>query len=109
MTAEFNKNLLVRMNRELDADFDLKAFEHLAVYNPEMGRIESHLISQRPQTVEIDSHSIHFDAREGICTEHSHKFQLSEFARLAHAAGFEVAKVWTDDDGLFSVQYLAAR
>ncbi len=106
VTASFNKNLLRRLNRELDADFDLDTFRHKAIYNVAQGRIEMHLLSDRHQTVRVDGEEISFAAGETIHTEDSHKFALDEFAALARPAGWTVRRVWTDSDKLFSVQYL---
>lgn len=106
VTAAFNRNLLRRVNRELDADFDLTQFDHHAFYDADKGRIEMHLISRRAQTVQLDESVIHFRAGETIRTECSYKYSLLEFARLAAEAGFVVRNVWTDPRRLFSVQYL---
>ena len=106
ITAEFNRNVLVRMNRELDADFDVSEFEHRAVWVEEPGRVEMHLVSQVDQTVHLDDERIEFAAGEHICTEHSHKYTLEGFASLAAAAGLSVANVWLDTSKRFSVQLL---
>ena len=106
VTAAFNMNLLRRLNRELDADFDLDAFRHKAIYNAAQGRIEMHLVSDRHQTVGVDGEEISFAAGETIHTENSHKFTLDGFAALARPAGWTIRRVWTDSDKLFSVQYL---
>ena len=106
VTAEFNRNVLVRMNRELDADFDVSEFEHRAVWVEAPGRVEMHLVSQVDQTVHLDDERIEFQAGEHICTEHSHKYTLEGFASLAANAGFEVTNVWTDAAERFSVQLL---
>lgn len=106
VTAEFNKNLLVRFNRELDADFDLDAFRHLAVWNADEERIEIYLVSERRQTVHLDGEEISFEEGERILTEYSQKFTRESFARMAAKAGFEVVEVWTDPKDYFSVQYL---
>lgn len=109
VTAEFNLNLLVRINRELDGDFDVGAFAHRAVYEERHGRIAMYLISQREQVAHVGGRAFHFDEGERICTEYSHKYSLADFARLADAARLTVSHVWTDADGLFSVQYARAR
>ncbi|MCZ6559346.1 MAG: L-histidine N(alpha)-methyltransferase [Gammaproteobacteria bacterium] len=106
VTAEFNLNLLARLNRELDADFDLNSFAHRAVYNEDKGRIEMHLVSEKNQSVNIAGQQIDFAAGEHILTECSHKYELQEFAELAAEAGFTMRKVWTDPEKMFSVQYL---
>ncbi len=106
VTAEFNLNLLARLNRELNADFDLRTFTHRAVYNDGKGRIEMHLVSEKNQSANIAGQQIDFSAGEHILTECSHKYELQEFAELAAEAGFTVRKVWTDAERMFSVQYL---
>ena len=106
ITAEFNLNVLRRFNRELNADFELDAFRHRAIYNTELGRIEMYLVSQRAQIVTVAGSEIGFSAGEAILTECSYKYAVDEFAALAEQAGFELREVWTDDDRLFSVQYL---
>lgn len=106
VTAAFNRNLLVRINRELGADFDLGQFEHRAIVNEKHQRMEMHLVSRKRQVVHIDDASIWFAAGETICTEHSHKFTLEAFRDMAHAAGLVVRRVWLDEERLFSVQYL---
>lgn len=105
VTAEFNLNLLERINRELGADFDLGAFEHRAIWNPALNRIEMHLVSQRPQRVNIDGENFRFEAGETIHTENSHKFTIDGFADLA-SPWFRQDRVWTDDRRFFSLQYL---
>ena len=109
ITAEFNRNLLVRLNRELDADFDLEQWAHRAHYDRQAGRIEMHLVSRRDQTVHVAGETFDFAAGETICTEHSNKYRLDDFRALAEAAGWRVEQVWTDERAWFSVQYLVAR
>jgi len=106
ITAEFNYNLLTRINRELDANFLLDKFNHHAFYNKEHDRMESHLVSQCQQTVIINSHSFEFLSGESIHTENSYKYSIEEFNTIASQAGFRDKKVWTDSDDLFSVHYL---
>jgi dimethylhistidine N-methyltransferase len=108
VTADFNLNMLVRLNRECDADFDLDAFRHRAVYNGAEGRIEMHLVSKREQVAHVAGEQFTFRSGESILTEYSYKYHPGEFARLA-APYFTVEKVWTDVRALFSVQYLTAR
>jgi dimethylhistidine N-methyltransferase len=109
VTEAFNKNLLVRINRELGGDFELERFDHRAVVNQELGRVEMHLVSTRAQTVSVCGERFAFEAGESIHTENSHKFTLEGFAELAAEAGLAVRCVWTDPRRLFSVQYLAPR
>jgi dimethylhistidine N-methyltransferase len=106
VTAEFNLNILVRLNRVLESDFRVDRFNHVAVYDPRAGRIEMHLISMDDQTVRIDGVEIAFGKGESIWTESSYKFTPDEFAEIASASGFVVQRVWTDEQDLFSVQYL---
>ena len=108
VTAEFNLNLLIRLNRELGADFDIGAFRHEAVWDEAKGRIEMRLISTRAQTVNVAGHDFDFAPGEILVTEYSHKYSLEGFRGLAEANGFHVARVWTDPQGLFSVQLLEA-
>ncbi len=106
VTAEFNLNLLRRINAELGADFDPSAFRHRAAWNEGGGRIEMYLDSLLEQTVTIAGEPVSFSAGESIVTEYSHKYDLDDFAELAGNAGFRVADVWMDDERLFSIQYL---
>ena len=108
VTAAFNRNLLVRLNREADADFDLTAFAHRAVWNAEAGRIEMHLVSLRSQTVHVAGRPIGFARDEFIHTENSYKYTEAGFASLARSAGWHVARCWTDPEHLFSVHLLCA-
>jgi dimethylhistidine N-methyltransferase len=108
VTALFNLHLLERINKELDADFQLQYFQHYAFYNPWQSRIEMHLESLKDQCVHIGENEISFSQGESIWTESSYKYTLKEFAQLAFTAGFTVKRVWTDAQELFSVQYLVA-
>lgn len=108
VTAKFNMNLLVRMNRELGANFDTQQFEHKAFYNEKLGRIEMHLVSLTDQSVSIGGNSIRFEANETIHTENSYKYSLAEFDNIARAAGFTREAVWTDPSDKFSLQYFSA-
>jgi dimethylhistidine N-methyltransferase len=105
VTAAFNKNILVRINRELDADFDLDEFEHRAVYNKEKSRMEMHLISNSDQTVTIGDMKIDFEKGESIHTENSHKYSLDSFSKLAEDY-FDTVKSWMDEGQKFCIQYL---
>ena len=105
-TAAFNLNLLERMNRELDADFDLGAWAHRAGYNEQMGRVEMHLQSLRDQQVTVAGEVFDFSAGETIHTENSYKYHVDEFQDLARRAGMDSAGAWTDRKGLFSVHLL---
>ena len=105
VTADFNMNMLIRLNREFDANFDLDAFQHKAPYNESAGRIEMHLVSDREQTAWVAGESFHFSPGESIHTESSHKYDVAEFADIAGIAGFRAENVWTDPNKLFSVQF----
>lgn len=107
VTAEFDLNLLRRVNRELGADFDLDAFEHRAIYDVELGRIEMHLVSQQAQVVTLAGHRFTFAQGETIRTEYSHKYAIDGFRRMAAAAGFVGQRVWTDPHELFAVHFLS--
>ncbi len=106
ITADFNLNLLRRINRELGAGFDLSAFRHHSFYNAAHSRIEMHLVSLRDQRVRIGSRAFRIRAGESIHTENSCKYSEDEFRRLASSAGFEPAACWTDPERLFAVHYL---
>jgi dimethylhistidine N-methyltransferase len=106
VTAQFNLNLLARINRELDGNFPLDRFAHYAFYNPRLGRIEMHLVSLARQRIRAAGGQFSFDDGESIFTESSFKYTLEEFESLAAAGGWTVRQVWTDDRRLFSVQYL---
>ncbi len=109
VTRDFNLNILAHINRELGADFRLDRFLHRAFFRPELGRIEMHLVSTVAQIVRLGDAEIRFEKDESIHTENCHKYRLEDFAALAAEGGFEVEKVWTDGDRLFSVQYLRVR
>ncbi len=105
VTAEFNLNLLRRANLECGADFDLERWRHHAIYNASIGRIEMHLISGIDQTVRIADQEFRFRAGEKIITEFSYKYTPEGFIALAGVAGFEFARMWTDEARLFGVFY----
>jgi dimethylhistidine N-methyltransferase len=106
VTAAFNRNLLVRANRELDADFDTDAFAHRAVFNEVRSRVEMHLVSLKAQKVRIRGRAFSFAAGETIHTECSYKYTVEGFRALASSAGWHPKAVWLDDDRLFSVHAL---
>jgi L-histidine N-alpha-methyltransferase len=106
VTAAFSLNLLARVNRELDGDFDTTTFAHVALYNEDKGRIEIYLESLTDQTVHILGRSFTFSRGERIHTENSHKYSVSEFQDLARGAGWQPVTAWTDDDQLFSLHLL---
>jgi L-histidine Nalpha-methyltransferase len=109
ITADFDLNLLARINRELGGHFDLDAFGHRAVYDEGLGRIEMYLISKKDQRVCIDSFDLEvsLSAGEAIHTENSYKYSLPEIDSLAAAAGFRIASQWLDGQRRFSVNLLA--
>jgi dimethylhistidine N-methyltransferase len=96
VTAEFNRNLLRRLNRELDADFDVDAFRHLARYNPQIAAMESYLVSEREQQVRVAGERIHFMAWEAVQTEVSCKYREHDVRSFAERAGFEPAGWYYD-------------
>ena len=108
VTAAFNLNLLLHINAETGADFDLDHYRHVAFYNETAGRVEMHLESLADHTVTIGSREILIAEGERIWTESSYKYAVEEFAGLAERAGFAIHTVWTDRDRLFSVQFLTA-
>ncbi len=99
VTAQFNMNLLARINLELGGNFDLAAFEHRAFYNTERQRIEMHLLSRRRQRVTVCGERIDFRPGETIHTENSYKYTPASFAALARASGWSVLTAWTGPDG----------
>lgn len=103
LTAAFNKNLLVRLNRELGATFDLEGFAHRAVWNVAESRIEMHLVSLRRQDVDVPGAdlSLALDAGEHIWTESSYKFKVDDVERRLLNAGFEPVRRWIDEAGQF--------
>ena len=105
VTAEFNLNVLRRINREYGGTFDVDGFRHRAIYNEDDGRIEMYLDSLKDQSADVGGRTFQFAKGESINTEHSHKYTLDGFAAMAQAAGFRVQRVWTDSERLFSVQY----
>jgi L-histidine N-alpha-methyltransferase len=106
VTASFNRNLLVRINRELGGDFDVDAFAHRAFYNVAAGRIEMHLVSRRRQSVNIGVAEFFFAADQSIRTEYSYKYTFPMLRELAAAGGFAVEQTWVDERGYFSVSFL---
>lgn len=103
VTAAFNKNLLVRINRELDGDFALDGFDHKALFNADASRIEMHLESRAAQTATVAGRRFAFSSGETIHTENSHKYRPETVAAMAGAAGFRDVARFIDRDGLFGV------
>jgi dimethylhistidine N-methyltransferase len=108
VTARFNLNVMVRINRELGGNFDTNAFMHRAIYNRDRHRIEMHLISKKAQTVRVLGRSFSFRAGETIHTESSYKYSLERFTALARGSGWTALESWTDPAGMFSVHALVA-
>jgi dimethylhistidine N-methyltransferase len=105
VTAAFNRNLLVRLNRELDAEFELEAFEHRAVWNSAASRIEMHLESREAQRVHVGALDlkVEFAAGESIHTENSYKYRPGQAEALLAETGFRAEATWTDARGWFAV------
>jgi dimethylhistidine N-methyltransferase len=107
ITAAFNLNLLVRINRELCADFRVEQFRHYAFFNEPESRIEMHLVSETDQTVRIGTREIDIVRDESIHTENSYKYSQQQFREITTQVGFKVEKTWCDEHQLFCVQYLS--
>ncbi|MGH9522376.1 MAG: L-histidine N(alpha)-methyltransferase [Terriglobales bacterium] len=107
VTAQFNLNLLARINRELGGHFDLRTFRHIALWNAKQHRMEIYLESEIEQQIRIDALglSIRFDAGEWIHTENSHKYTVAGVRRMLRNAGFTPRAVWTDPKKWFSVHW----
>jgi dimethylhistidine N-methyltransferase len=106
VTAAFNRNLLVRINRELDADFPVTRFWHHAFYDPRNGRIEMHLVSQCDQRVKVGAEVFDFAEGESILTEYSYKYSVADLEKLSSRAGFRLKRRWLDENQYFCVLYL---
>ena len=104
LTAVFNLNQLARINRELDANFDLRSFSHHAFYNEEIGRVEIYIESLRKQTVAIRklNLSVEFKKGEMVHTENSYKYDLEDLSGLASETGFERTRTWVDHGRMFT-------
>lgn len=111
ITAQFNLNVLARINREFDADFNLARFEHCIIWNDHESRIEMHLESQCDQQVNINALdlTVPFQAGETIHTENSYKFTPAMLDSLAHDGGFHIEQSWCDDRDWFTVTLLRAQ
>lgn len=108
VTAAFNRNVLAHLNRTLDGDIDVEAFDHAAHYDEEAGRIEMHLVARRALTFTLAGETFAFARGETIHTENSYKYAPEEFRTLASGAGFETVEEFTDAESLFSVFVLRA-
>ena len=109
ITERFNKNLLANINNVADADFDLDAFRHLAVYNEHAGRIEMYLVSERDQRISVAGTEVAFAKGERLHTENSYKYAPEEIVANAEQSGFECVDVLRDDRAYFMVLLLRAR
>lgn len=109
VTARFNRNLLVRINRELGGRFEPERFEHRAVYDESIGRVEMYLVSSLAQRVRIEDLGVEvsFDAGEAIHTENSYKYSFAEIAGLAAGAGLAIEGQWLDAGRRFSLNLCA--
>ena len=110
VTASFNRNLLVRLNRELDADFELDRFEHRVVWNARESRVESYLVSRAEQTVCIPAAGccVRFDEGEAIWTESSYKYRPDDVVELGGRAGFARGAQWIEPDAAFALTLFEA-
>ena len=110
VTAAFNRNLLVRINRELGADFDVSAFRHRALWNAAESRVEMHLVAARAHQVRIPGASLEvaFEEGETIWTESSYKYRPDDVVRMLERAGFALIEQWQDDADGFALTLVAA-
>ncbi len=104
VTAEFNLNMLERINREHGADFIIEDWEHWAFYNQEHGRIEMHIKSLAEQKVRLNGSKINFEQNETILTEYSYKYSIDDFKELI-SASYRLERVWTDEENKFGILY----
>jgi dimethylhistidine N-methyltransferase len=103
ITAQFNLNLLKRINRELGGNFALDGFRHTARWNERESAVEMHLVSLRPQTVMISGQKFQFAQAETIHTESSRKYDIDGFRQIARENGWQIAEHWIDERGLFAL------
>ncbi|MCX7283787.1 MAG: L-histidine N(alpha)-methyltransferase [Novosphingobium sp.] len=108
VTAEFNLNLLARINRELEGTMPLDAFEHRAVWHDGYGRIEMHLVASRDMTFRVAGQAFAMRSGETIHTENSYKYTLAEARLMARASGWEPMAYWTDAAEMFGLHVWAA-
>jgi len=108
ITAQFNLNILKRINHQMNANFNLYNFTHHAFYNRGSDRVEMHLVSNIFQQVRVHESIFIFQKGESIHTENSHKYDISDFNLLANNARLEVTKTWTDKDHNFCIAYLTS-
>ena len=103
VTAAFNLNLLRHLNVLLDADFDVRQWQHRAFFNPQQSRVEMHLEAKCPLVVSWSGGQRRFEQGETIHTENSYKYTRQSFLQLLYRAGFNAAKTWLDDRAWFMV------
>jgi L-histidine N-alpha-methyltransferase len=105
VTAAFNRNLLARINRELDGNFDLDGFAHRAIWNGAHARMEMHLVSRRAQRIEVSAAGLQFEMTEGesIWTESSYKYEPADIVAMLEACGFRVGSQWVDPIDRFAL------
>lgn len=110
VTAAFNRNLLVRINRELGGDFKINQFDHEAVWNAASSRVEMHLVARHAQQVRIDAAGLVLSMGEGerIWTESSYKYRPNDIVEMLHAAGFRLADQWIDRRDQFALTLVEA-
>lgn len=108
MTAAFNKNALVRLNREFGATFNVDRFRHYAYYNPVANRVEMHLVSLDTHDVRVDGERVAFEQGEPIWTESSYEYSPEELEGCAREAGFALRKKWCDRRQWFMVGFFEA-
>ena len=106
VTAEFNRNILRRINRDLDADFDVESFEHVAFFNSDESRIEMHLRARETQIAHVCGTEVAIAAGETIWTESSYKYSEESLRNLASRSGFKLSRLWTDGAAQFYVAWL---
>jgi len=106
VTAEFNKNILQRINNELGGDVNLNFYKHLAIYNKKKERIEMRLKSKKNNNIKINGSKYFIRKNEEIHTENSHKYTIKSFKNIAKEAGWKIKKTWLDDKNLFSIHFL---
>jgi len=109
VTAAFNRNILLVLNREYAANFRVSEFEHRALWQPSEGRIEMQLVSRQRQVVSIGPQVFTLEAGEPIVTEHCHKYAPQAFRELAEQAGFVARRVWADSSERYSLHLLEAQ
>jgi dimethylhistidine N-methyltransferase len=109
ITAAFNRNMLMRLNREAGAEFDVDAFAHRAVWNDQESRIEMHLVSRKEQAVRVAGQQVRFARGETIHTENSYKHTSERFTAIAAAAGWDCRAMWTDPNRWFALYLLQPR